>query len=63
MMRFQGPLVYFHIFIRLKESKTIMNLKSFATIYSLMKDMNLIDSCQAHLLVKCALNIKFIRQK
>ena len=40
-----------------------MNLKIFATVHSLMNDINLIDSCQAHLPVQYTSNIKFIRQK
>ena len=35
----------------------------FATVHSLMKGVNLIDSCQAHLPVQYASNIKFIRPK
>ena len=34
----------------------------FATVHSLMKDINLIDSCQAHLPMQYAFNIKFIPQ-
>ena len=37
--------------------------KSFATVHSLINDTNLIDSCQAHLPVQYALNIKLIHQK
>ena len=44
-------------------TEPLMNLLIFATFHSLMKDVNLIDSCQAHLPAQCALNIKFIRQK
>ena len=44
-------------------SKLVMNLQIFATIYSLMNDINLIDSCQAHLPVQYAWNIEFICQK
>ena len=35
----------------------------FATIQSLMKDINLIASCQAHLPVQYASNIELIHQK
>ena len=35
----------------------------FAAVHSLMNDMNLIDSCQAHLPVQYVSNIKFIRLK
>ena len=44
-------------------SKPLMNLRIFATLHSLMKDTNLIDSCQAHFLVQYASNIESIRQK
>ena len=38
-------------------SKPLMNrLMIFATVHSLMKDTNLIDSCQAHLPLQYALN-------
>ena len=40
-----------------------MNLKIFAIVRSLMKDTNLIVSCQALLPVQSASNIEFIRQK
>ena len=43
------------------QSMPIMNLYIFATVLSLMKDINLIDICQAHLPVQYALNIEFIR--
>ena len=45
------------------QSKPLMKLKTFATVHNLMKYMNVIDSCQAHLPVQCPLNVKFIRQK
>ena len=50
-------LSYDNIYI-FKES-----LKFFATVHNLMKDINMIDSCQAHLDVKYHSNIKFIPQK
>ena len=37
-------LIYLHF-----QSKPFMNLQIFATVDSLMNDINLIDSCQAHL--------------
>ena len=43
--------------------KPLMNLQIFATVNSLMKDINLIHSCQAHLPVQYASYNKFIRQK
>ena len=50
-------LLYFHI-----QNKSLMDLKIFATVHNL-KDINLIDSYQAHLPVQYALNIKFIHLK
>ena len=46
-------------------SKPLMNLKIFATVHSLMNytNLNLIDSCQAHLPVQYASYIEFILQK
>ena len=34
------------------QSKPLINLSIFATVHSLMKDINLIDSCHAHLPVQ-----------
>ena len=46
------------------QSKPLMNFRFFfATVHSLMKDINLIDSCQAHLPVQYASNIECIRQE
>ena len=45
------------------QSKPFINLKIFATVHCLMKDINLIDSCQAHLPVQYASGIEFICQK
>ena len=45
------------------QRKPLMNLEIFATVHSLMNDINLFDSCQAHLPVQYASNIEFIRQK
>ena len=45
------------------QSQPLINLKIFATVYNLMKDINIIDSCQAHLPVQYALINKFISQK
>ena len=44
------------------QSKPLMNHYIFATVYSLMKYIHLIDICQAHLPVQYASNIEFIRQ-
>ena len=41
------------------QSKPLMNLWIFATVHNLMKDINLIDSCQAHL--PCAIRIEHQR--
>ena len=45
------------------QSNPSVNLYIFATVYSLMNDINLIDSCQAHLPMQYASNIEFIPQK
>ena len=45
------------------QSKPLMNLLIFATVHSLMNEINLIDSWQAYLPVQYASNIEFIRQK
>ena len=47
------------------QSKPLMNLslRFFATVHSLMNDINLIDSCQVHLPLQYASYIKFIGQK
>ena len=45
-------LVYLHF-----QSKPLMNLKIIVTVYNSMKDMSMIDSCQAHLLVQHYSNI------
>ena len=37
-----------------------MNLEIFATVHRVMKDINLIDSCQAHLSMQCKSKIEFI---
>ena len=39
------------------------SFKIFATVHSLMNDINLIDSCQTHLPMQYALNIEFICKK
>ena len=52
------------ILVILTFSKQAINESlDFATVHSLMKDMNLIDCCQAHLTVQYASNIEFICQK
>ena len=40
-----------------------MNLEFFATVHKLMKDMDMIDSCQSHLSVQYASNNEFNRKK
>ena len=45
------------------QSKLLMNLLIFATVHSLMKDLNLIHSCQANLPVQYTSNIKLIHHK
>ena len=51
-------ILYGYIFLHF-QSKLLI----FETVYNLMKYINTIDSCQAHLLVQYDSNIKFIRQK
>ena len=54
-----------YLFIYSKDTTgyILMNLDIFTTVHRRMKDMDLIDSCRAHLLSKCASNIEFIRKK
>ena len=49
---------HFHVYYILTAS--LYESLDFATFYNLMEDINLIDSCQAHLPVQYASNIKFI---
>ena len=54
-------ILYFNIYIF--KASLLMNLLIFATVHSLMKDINLIDSDQAQLPKQYTLNFEFIRQK
>ena len=51
------------IFTFLKQAYNESSDFSFATAHSLMKDINLIDSCKSHLPVQCASIIKCIRAR
>ena len=51
-------VVYFLIFTFSKQS--FNESLDFATVHSLLKDINMINNCQAHLPVEYASNIEFI---
>ena len=58
-----GPMDYLFIYSKDTNDYILINLDIFATVQSLKNEMNLINSCQAHLSAKCASNIEFIRKK
>ena len=56
---FLWGLIYFDLFIYIFK-QAFNEFLDFGTVHSLMKDINLIDSCQAHLPMQYPSNIKFI---